>query len=402
MSRVLLLLPTATYRAPDFIEAANRLGVDVVVGSEHRQALARNMGDRAVVVPLANVDAAVDAIVALNVRNPIDAVLAVDDPGLMIAARASAVLGFRHNPPDAVAATRDKTIMRERFASARLRQPDFRVLNTDSDVVVGARDIGYPCVLKPVSRSASQGVIRVNNDQEATAGATRIRAILEGNDDHLLVERFVPGVEVAVEGLLSRGNLHVLAVFDKPDPLDGPFFEETIYVTPSRLSPAVLAKIGDGASRAASALGLTEGPVHVELRVGDDGVTTILELAARSIGGLCARSLRFGAGVSLEELIIRHALGLGVEGIQRESHASGVMMLPIRVAGVLDHVSGLDEARAIKGVVGVDITIAAGRVVVPLPEGDRYLGFIFARGDSPENVEATLRHAESCLTVHLE
>jgi len=400
--RILLLLPTATYRAPDFIEAANRLGVDVVVGSEHRQALARSMGDRAVVVPLANVDAAVDAIVALNNRNPIDAVLAVDDPGLVIAARASAALGFRHNPPDAVAATRDKTIMRERFASASLRQPDFRILNSDADVVAAARDIGYPCVIKPVSRSASQGVIRVNNDEEAVASVTRIRKILDGNEEHLLVERFVPGVEVAVEGLLSQGILHVLAVFDKPDPLDGPFFEETIYVTPSRLSSAVLAEIGDGASRAAGALGLTEGPVHVELRVGDDGVVTILELAARSIGGLCARSLRFGAGVSLEELIVRHALGLGVEGIQREAQASGVMMLPIRVAGVLDYVSGLEEARAIDGVVGVDITIAADRAVMPLPEGDRYLGFIFARGPSPENVETTLRHAESCLTVHLK
>lgn len=402
MPRVLLLLPTATYRAADFIEAAHRLGVDVVVGSEHRQALARSMGDRAVVVPLANVDAAVNAIVGLNDRNPLDAVLAVDDPGLVIAARASMVLGFRQNLPEAVAATRDKTIMRERFASASLRQPDFRIVTSDADVVPAARDIGYPCVLKPVSRSASQGVIRVNNDEEAAAGAARIRAILEGGHENLLVERFVPGFEVALEGLVSQGNLHVLAVFDKPDPLDGPFFEETIYVTPSRLSPAVLAEIGDAAGRAANALGLTEGPVHVELRIGDNGVVTTLELAARSIGGLCARSLRFGAGVSLEELIIRHALGLGVEGLQRESQASGVMMLPIRVAGVLDHVSGLEEARAIDGVVGVDITIAAGRAVVPLPEGDRYLGFIFARGASPEDVQATLRRAELCLAVHLK
>jgi biotin carboxylase len=349
-----------------------------------------------------NVDAAVNAIVALNDRNPLDAVLAVDDPGLEIAARASAALGFRQNLPEAVAATRDKTIMRDRFASASLRQPDYRIVNSDADVVVAARDIGYPCVLKPVSRSASQGVMRVNNDEEAAAGATRVRAILEGSHEHLLVERFIPGIEVAVEGLLSGGELHVLAVFDKPDPLDGPFFEETIYVTPSRLSPALLGEIGDVASGAARALGLTEGPVHVEIRIGDDGAVTTLELAARSIGGLCARSLRFGAGVSLEELIIRHALGLDVEGLQRESQASGVMMLPIRVAGVLDHVSGLEEARAIDGVVGVDITIVAGRAVVPLPEGDRYLGFIFARGVSSENVEATLRRAESCLTVHLK
>jgi biotin carboxylase len=187
MSRILLLLPTATYRAADFIEAADRLGVEVVVGSEHRQALARSMGDRAVVVPLTNVDAAVDAIVALHDRTPLDAVLAVDDPGLVIAARASAVLGFRHNDSESVAATRDKTVMRDRFASASLRQPDYRIVANDADVVAAARDIGYPCVVKPVSRSASQGVIRVNNDEEAAAGATRIRDILKDSQEVLLV-----------------------------------------------------------------------------------------------------------------------------------------------------------------------------------------------------------------------
>jgi biotin carboxylase len=401
MPRILLLLPTATYRAPDFIEAATRLGVEVVVGSEHRQALASSMGDRAVVVPLANVDASVNAIVELNARSALDAVLAVDDPGLMIAARVSGVLGFRHNDPEAVGATRNKIIMRERFARSQLRQPDFRIVKDDHDVVEAARDVGYPCVVKPVSRSASQGVIRVNDDEEAVQCAIRIRAILEGSDEDLLVEQFVPGVEVAVEGLLSEGHLYVLAVFDKPDPLNGPFFEETIYVTPSRLPTEIQEEIGRAASQAASALGLSEGPVHVELRIGNAGLVTILELAARSIGGLCARSLRFGAGMSLEELIIRHALGWGVKGLQRESQASGVMMLPIREAGVLDHVSGLDEARAIDGVEGVDVTIPAGRNVVPLPEGDRYLGFIFARGATSEIVESALRRAESCLNVHL-
>lgn len=401
MPRILLLLPTATYRAADFLTAAARLGVEVVVGSEHRQALAGPMGDRAVVVPLAGGDAAVEAIVALHDRTPLDAVLAVDDQGVVVAAAAAQRLGLRHNPPDAVAATRDKAAMRERLAVASLPQPAYRIVAHGADVASAATEVGYPCVVKPVSRSASQGVIRVDDAIQAAAAAIRIRAIVGDGPEPLLVERFVPGAEVAVEGLLVGGRLEVLAVFDKPDPMDGPFFEETIYVTPSRQPASVLANLAATAARAAAALGLREGPVHAELRIGTAGALMILELAARSIGGLCARALRFGAGVSLEEVIIRHALGLGLDGLARETQASGVMMLPIRSGGVLDRVSGQEQALAIEGVVGVEISIASGRPVVPLPEGDRYLGFVFARGPTAQDVEDALRRAEACLEVRL-
>ena len=401
MPRILLLLPTATYRAPDFIAAAERLGVDVVVGSEHRQALSGSMGDRAVVVPLTDVDAAVGAIVALHRRAPIDAVLAVDDQGVLIASAAAASLGFRHNSPGAVAATRDKTIMRARLGAASLNQPVYRIVPHGADVVAAATQIGFPCVVKPVSRSASQGVIRVDDAIQAYGAGVRIRAMTVDCPESLLVERFVPGDEVAVEGLLTGGRLEVLAVFDKPDPLNGPFFEETIYVTPSRQPFEILSDIGSTAAQATAALGLREGPVHIELRIGPDGVVTILELAARSIGGLCARALRFGAGVSLEEVIVRHALGIGLDGLTREPQASGVMMLPIRAAGVLDHVLGQERALATEGVVGLEISVASGRSMVPLPEGDRYLGFIFARGATPQFVEAALRQAEACLDVRL-
>jgi biotin carboxylase len=399
--RILLLLPTATYRAADFVTAAARLGVDVVVGSEHRQALAGPMGDRAVVVPLAGGDAALDAIAALHDRTPLDAVLAVDDHGVVVAAAAAQRLGLRHNPPNAVAATRDKAAMRERLAAASLPQPAYRIVAHGADIASAATQVGYPCVVKPVSRSASQGVIRVDDALQAAAAGIRIRAIVGDGPEPLLVERFVPGAEVAVEGLLLGGRLEVLAVFDKPDPMDGPFFEETIYVTPSRQPASVLADLEATVARAAAALGLREGPVHAELRIGTAGALMILELAARSIGGLCARALRFGAGVSLEEVIIRHALGLGLDGLARETQASGVMMLPIRSAGVLDRVSGQERALAIDGVVGVEISIASGRPVVPLPEGDRYLGFVFARGPTAQDLEDALRRAEACLEVRL-
>jgi biotin carboxylase len=399
--RILLLLPTATYRAADFVTAAARLGVDVVVGSEHRQALAGPMGDRAVVVPLAGGDAALDAIAALHDRTPLDAVLAVDDQGVVVAAAAAQRLGLRHNPPNAVAATRDKAAMRERLAAASLPQPAYRIVAHGADIASAATEVGYPCVVKPVSRSASQGVIRVDDAIQAAAAGIRIRAIVGDGPEPLLVERFVPGAEVAVEGLLLGGRLEVLAVFDKPDPMDGPFFEETIYVAPSRQPASVLADLEATVARAAAALGLREGPVHAELRIGTAGALMILELAARSIGGLCARALRFGAGVSLEEVIIRDALGLGMDGLTRETQASGVMMLPIRSGGVLDRVSGQERALAIEGVVGVEISIASGRPVVPLPEGDRYLGFVFARGPTAQDLEDALRRAEACLEVRL-
>jgi biotin carboxylase len=396
-----LLLPTATYRATDFLAAARALDVDVVVGSERRQAMSHSMGDRAIVIPLRDLDAAVDAIAELHARHPLDAVLAVDDPGVLIACAASSRLGFRHNPLEAVVAARDKIVMRELFAKASIRQPEFRVVSPDGDVATAAEEVGFPCVVKPVSRSASQGVIRADDADQARTAGLRVRTIVNDPSERLLVERFVPGDEVAVEGLLRSGRLKVLAVFDKPDSLDGPYFEETIYVTPSRKDPATLVDIESTAAEAAGALGLTEGPVHVELRIGPDGTVTVLEVAARSIGGLCSRALRFGAGVSLEELIIRHALDLRPQDLAREAQASGVMMLPIRAGGVLDRVDGQEQARAVEGVVGLDVTIASGRTLRPLPEGDRYLGFVFARGATPEIVERALRDAGACLDVRL-
>ena len=398
MARVLLLLPTETYRAKDFLDAARRLDVDVVVGSPRRQAMAGAMGDRAVVVPLENVVAAVQVIAALHDRLALDAVLAVDDQGLVVAAAAAARLGFAHNPVDAVAATRDKAALRARLAAGAVAQPAYRVVPPSESVAAAAAQIGYPCVVKPVSRSGSQGVIRADDEVEAEAAAERARAIV-GPVEPLLVEAFVPGTEVAVEALLVGGALQVLAVFDKPDPLDGPFFEETIYVTPSRQSGPVQASIAGPVAAAVAALGLREGPVHAELRVGRDGRPVVIEVAARSIGGLCARALRFGAGVSLEEVIVRHAVGAGLDGLRREAQASGVMMLPIRAGGVLERVSGQAEALAVDGVVGLEISIARGRAVVPLPEGDRYLGFVFARGATPADVELALRRAEAALDV---
>jgi biotin carboxylase len=351
------------------------------------------MGDRAVTLSLSRPDMAADQIERLAERAPLDAIVAVDDGGTRAAALAAARLGLRGNPPEAVARARDKAKMREAFAQAGVPQPDWH-LGSDPEAV------GFPCVLKPLTRSGSQGVIRANTPAEAHAAAERIRAILDDPDAELLVERFAEGEEVAVEGLLENGRLEVLAVFDKPDPLDGPYFEETIYVTPSRKPREVLDEVHRLTAEAAAALGLTEGPIHAELRIGSS--PRVLELAARSIGGLCSRSLRFGLGVSLEELILRHALGLPLEHLRREELASGVMMLPIPKAGTLVDVHGQEEASATPHIAGLEISVPRGRHVTPLPEGDRYLGFLFAKAKTPEQVEAALRQAHARLRIEIE
>jgi len=405
VDRLLLILPSATYRASDFLSAARELGVAVTVASERRAAMAAVMGERALTLRLSDPALAAEQIAERARETPFVAVLGVDDQGVMAAALGAERLGLPNNPPAAVARTRDKAAMRRAFAQAGVPQPRFALLPCGADVAAVAREVGFPCVIKPLGLSGSRGVIRADDAEQARATAERVRGILAAADEPadapLLVESYLPGAEVAIEGMLRGGRLEVLAVFDKPDPLEGPYFEETLYVTPSRLPPGVLTEVEALTGRAADALGLREGPVHAELRVDGDHVS-VLELAARSIGGLCSRALRFGAGVSLEQMILRHALGLGLEDVARESTASGVMMIPIPGAGVLEAVEGQQEARAVEGIGGLEITIARGRRVVPLPDGDRYLGFLFARGASPDAVERSLRAAHACLRIRIE
>jgi biotin carboxylase len=407
MPRVLLLVPAATYRVADFLEAARTLGVDVVVGGEEAHALQDLMGARALVVPLDDPPAAAEAIVAHDAQAPLDAVVAIDDRGIVAAALASQRLGLRHNPPDAVAATRDKHAMRLRLAAAEVSQPPFAPLAPDAgddEVARLVTEIGLPCVIKPTTLSGSQGVLRADTVDEAVAVIERVRRIASdatgGADTSLLVERFVPGPEVAVEGLLTDGDLTVLAVFDKPDPLDGPAFEETIYVTPSRLGSVDREAVVAATSAACRALGLAQGPVHAEVRVAG-GRASVIEVAARTIGGLCARTLTFSTGRTLEQLVIAQALGWSLGTLRRRTQASGVMMLPIPRRGILQEVGGRHAALKVPGITDLQITIAPGRLVVPVPEGNRYLGFVFARGTDPALVESALRRAHSLLDIRI-
>jgi biotin carboxylase len=290
--------------------------------------------------------------------------------------------------------------MRALMSAAGVPCPVFRRFALAGDPAAIAAQVSYPCVVKPLRLSGSRGVIRADDPEQLVAAFERLKRILVGDGNPLdgtdiLVEDFIPGVEVALEGLLTDGALHVLAIFDKPDPLDGPFFEETIYITPSRLPDETQVAIADCAEGAARAIGLCDGPVHAELRVNERG-PWMLEIAGRSIGGLCSTVLEFGAGMSLEELILRNALRLSVPSFDRAGPAAGVMMIPIPKGGMLRGVSGVEGAAAAPYVTGVEITAKPHTAIVPLPEGSSYLGFIFARATDPATAEAALRaaHAE--------
>jgi biotin carboxylase len=398
MRRVVLLIPSSTYRATDFVTAAGALKLDLIVASDRRSALQAVMGDRAQVVRLDRPDQAADQLVALHERLPFDAVLGVDDQGVLAASAVAERLGMPHSSVAAVATTRDKHLLRRRLRDAGIEQPSFALTSDNAGVEAAVESVGLPCVLKPLHLSASRGVIRVDSLPEALAAARRIR-LLAGSSD-ILVESYVEGIEVAVEALVSGGDTNVLAIFDKPDPLEGPYFEETIYVTPSRLATGIQQRIRAELLLALEALDLDEGPVHAEFRINERGIY-VLEVAARSIGGLCSRALRFGAGVSLEELILRHALGLGIDERRLSDRASGVMMIPIPARGTLVRIGNVDRARAVPGIEGLEITIPVGQTVVPLPEGDRYLGFLFAAADDPGEVESALRRAHAQLDIDI-
>ena len=408
-ARLLLLLPTRTYRTEDFIDAAHTLGVDLVCASEKPSTLETFAPDSLLTLDFGDAAEAAARVAEWSAGRPLAAVVGVDDVTAAAAAAIAERLGLRASAPAAVAAARDKFQMRQCLAAAGLPVPRFRRVALGENPVLAARGVAFPCVLKPLSLSASRGVIRANTIEQFVVAFKRIAALLARDDvavtgdaaRYLLAEEYVPGLEVALEGLLIGGTLHVLALFDKPDPLEGPFFEETIYVTPSRLPDRVQRAIRATAAAACAALGLTEGPVHAELRVNDDG-PWVLEVAARSIGGLCSRTLRFGTGMTLEEIILRHALGWTIDTLERERPAAGVMMIPIPKAGVLHDVQGLREAKATRLVEDVVISAHVGQEVVPLPEGWQYLGFIFARGDAPADVEDALRIAHSRLRFGID
>jgi biotin carboxylase len=403
--RILFLLSPQSYRNAAFLEASKRLDLEVLQAIDVPDALAREWGVE-LAVEFARPEEAVEKLRDRLHGDPVDAVLSLDDSATLVASHLSQALGLPSNSPDAAIAARDKWIMRERLHDHGVQAPVARRFGINEDPRSIVSDVEFPVVVKPNLLSGSRGVIRADNPDELVEAFYRTKAILESDGFSedvagILIEEYVPGFEVALEGLLTDGSLQVLALFDKPDPLEGPYFEETIYTTPSKLPQAVQKDIARSTERASAALGLRTGPVHAELRINDDG-PWIIEIAGRSIGGLCSTILEFGTGQSLEELILRHAIGDRIEGAERNESAVGVMMIPIPRRGILRGVEGVSEAAAVPGVTGVEISAKVNHPIVPLPEGSSYLGFIFAQDETPDEVEDALRAAHDKLEFKIQ
>ncbi|MBI4886876.1 MAG: ATP-grasp domain-containing protein [Acidobacteria bacterium] len=417
MTRVLLLATTTGYQIRSFGEAAGRAGVRLVFASDRCDRLEDPWWDGAIPVRFHDETRSVDSVMAaMDAARP-DGIIAVGDRPVVLAARLARAFGLPGHPPDAAATSRHKVLTRRALQAAGLPTPWFESASLDGALDALAARAPYPAVVKPVALSGSRGVMRVDTPEACAAAFERLRRLLalpdvrvERDEAHreVLVESFIPGAEYAVEGLLDRGAFRALAIFDKPDPLDGPLFEETIYLTPSLAPEAVQRQIVAAIAGAARAIGLHHGPIHAECRVNADGVY-VLEVAARPIGGLCSRALRFRSGglqatgsMSLEELLLRHAVGEDVTGVAREGAASGVMMIPIPQRGIYRRVDGVEQAREVRGVEDVQITAKRDAPIVPLPEGRSYLGFIFARGPEPRMVDRALRDAHAHLRFEID
>jgi hypothetical protein len=400
-ARLLLIAPPNSYRTVPYLDAARSQGINVLVASEGRFSLVSEIAGAAY---RSRRSAALDSLLAANVENPFTGVVATDDASVELASRIAEALNLPHNPPQAAWFTRRKDLLRQALATASMPVPAFRIIDLQQPIASQLGRLDYPCVIKPLSLSASRGVIRVDDTRALLTACARIERILAGETTrdrfaatHLLIEAFVPGPEVAIEGLLRGGRLSVLAIFDKPDPLDGPFFEETYYITPSRHDESIKTRIIRRVEEACQALGLREGPVHAEVRISEgDGI--ILEIASRTIGGDCARLLRFGAGQAIEDLVISHAVGRPLPVIPREGGA-GVLMIPIPEAGILRRIEGIAEARTVPWIDDILIGIREGYELVPLPEGAAYLGFIFAHAPTPAAAEAALRASHAKLKI---
>jgi biotin carboxylase len=406
MPRLLLMLPTQTYRTPALLAAAARCGVELTVASEEDSAVGHLNPGGFLTLPFSTPDACAEPVREFSRQYPIDAVIGIDDSVIEAAAVVARALELPHNDPNAVAVAKDKRRSREQLAAGTVACPEFVWRSFDDPDRDLSPEFGFPAVVKPLELSASRGVIRVDDADELAAAVSRVEAIVAGEADcpteaGFLIESFVSGPEVAVEGLLRNGVLEVLAVFDKPDPLEGPYFEESIYLTPSRLSESQQAELAETSAAACLGLGLSEGAVHIELRVTQSG-PVVIEVNPRAIGGLCSDVLKFGTGLTLEELLLNHALGDRAALPDRVDRAAGVLMLSVGAGGKLVRVEGVERAEAVAGVERVAITAHPGQPLQAWPEGGPYPGFVFAAAETLEEVERALQSAGEMLTLVYE
>jgi len=405
--RVLIIAPHGSYRTMPFIQAAHQLGVPVLIASEGKHSIVSDYA-RGLHLNPRDVESSLPLILQeAELHGEFTAVIGTDDSTVELAAAVASAFGLPHNEPEALQLSRRKDLARDRLQQHHIPKPTHRLLDLREDITSQAAGFDYPAVIKPLALSASRGVIRVNDPEQLQQACERVGRMLACEPDleeslrhRLLLESFIPGREVAVEGMLYNGELQILTLFDKPDPLDGPYFEETYYITPGRLSEAQQQQLYRVIADTCTAYGLREGPIHAECRINAQGAW-VLEVAARTIGGMCGQLLQFGTGLSLEQLVLQHAMGKPI-AIEPMRGGAGVLMIPIPGAGLLKRVEGLLQAQRVPYIEEISIQIREGYEVRPLPEGASYLGFIFARAPSPDLAEQALREAHACLNIVID
>ena len=407
---VILIIPSASYRSNAFMNAADKLDLKILVVTDNSQVFSDQFPDNIITMNFDHWTEKLDEISEWSDRFNLMAVIGVDEESILLAAIFSQYLGIEHNSIESVMRTKNKLLMRFELKKARMNCPWFRSFSIEKlpdDII---EEINFPCVIKPTFLSASQGVLRVNNEQEFKEGFQILTDLLSqkkikkrGGEEanYIMAEEYIPGNEVSIEGIVSQGKLKILAIFDKPEPLEGPTFEETIFVTPTTLSGSMQSSLYETAQQAMETLGIVKGPVHIEVRINSNG-NYILECASRSIGGMCSKILEFQGGMSLEELILRSSLGRNIEKSNLSDTAKGVMMMPINNSGKLKEMRGVEEAISVDGITDLQITIKPGEMLDPLPKGDRYLGFLFAEGKNQEMVIKDLKNAWSKIEVVTE
>ena len=393
--RLLLISHHNSYRIAPYIKAAKNLGLDITIASQGKHSLVTEVAN-GIHIDFADLDSAIAVILEANKAQPFAGILGSDDQTVELAAHTAKALNLPHNPPQAAQYSHRKDLARAQLSLAGCPVPMHCLLDLNRPINRQMTGLPLPCVLKPLNMSASRGVIRADNEDEFLRACERLRPIVasaqgEFEQSHVLIEEYIDGIEIAYEGYLYRGELHTITIFDKPDPLVGPYFEETIYVTPSALEVDLQLKIKSVLQDACNAYGLSTGAVHAECRIDQDKKIWILEIASRTIGGDCARILD-NENFGIEELAIMLAIEQPVEA-NMPDQARGVMMIPIREHGLLKRVEGLLDANRVEGIDKIDIIISEGHELVPLPEGNQYLGYIFATADTAEKATAAIREA---------
>ena len=408
---LLLLMTTSTYRASAYIDASKKLSINLIIGTNQPDILAHLNPGSSITLDYSKNNQSLEKIIQHAEKFPIQGVLAVDEETLILGSIVANSLGLICNSVESVSATRSKYELRKILSEEGLRNPEFKLISSEENPDLISKSISFPCVMKPTFLSGSRGVIRANNKEEFKDAYFRIKNILDepellirGKDEGkmILVEEYIDGIEVAVEGIIVNREFVPITIFDKPEPMQGPFFEETIYVTPSRLPQSIQKKILKETKNASNAIQLSNGPIHAELRVDCNGNPWIIDIASRTIGGKCSRAIKFLDGISLENIILSHVMGEKIPNIMPISSSSGVMMIPIPQSGILNGVKGKEEGLQIKGIEEIEITIPLGEKVVQLPEGDRYLGFIFANSEKSEDTIKILKEAHEKLKFNIE